>query len=332
MREFLGKEEVSGSIPDNGSSSNKPKALSAIGAPDPSDEALIDRFLSEKRYLENVSEATLEIYQYSFKAFHGAMGSIEAVKARIIELRKAGLRKAGLSACSVNTYLRHVKCFYLWQGKEWKLPWLKEEQKVLATFSKAQVGALIHWKPAGGCGGGGAMGAESRLKTLALTAVDTGLRIDELLSLERRNVSFENLTLLVRGKGGKERFVPFSIELRKVMFMHLTGRASRDMGGHELVFCTAGGLRLSQRNVLRDFKLVCKRLGIQGVRASFHTLRHTMAVSYLRAGGNLFYLSRILGHSSLITTQRYLQSLGVEDLSAVHSKFSPLSPLSNPRR
>jgi site-specific recombinase XerD len=68
-----------------------------------------------------------------------------------------------------------------------------------------------------------------------------------------------------------------------------------------------------------------KALSIEGIRMSPHTLRHTFAVSYLRAGGNLFYLSRILGHTSIETTQRYLKSLGIADLQAVHSKLSLLS-------
>jgi integrase/recombinase XerD len=57
-----------------------------------------------------------------------------------------------------------------------------------------------------------------------------------------------------------------------------------------------------------------------------NTLRHTFAVSYLRNGGNLFYLSRILGHTRVTTTEKYLQSLGVEDLLAVHDKLSLLNP------
>jgi site-specific recombinase XerD len=58
-----------------------------------------------------------------------------------------------------------------------------------------------------------------------------------------------------------------------------------------------------------------------GVRCSPHTFRHTFAVNYLRAGGNLFYLSRILGHSSVTITEKNLQSLGVEDLTAVHDNL-----------
>lgn len=72
-------------------------------------------------------------------------------------------------------------------------------------------------------------------------------------------------------------------------------------------------------------KLMCKRLGMAAVRCSPHTFRHTFAVNYLRAGGNLFYLSRILGHSSVTITEKNLQSLGVEDLTAVHDKLSLLA-------
>ena len=79
------------------------------------------------------------------------------------------------------------------------------------------------------------------------------------------------------------------------------------------------------RNFGRDFKAIGEQLGMTGVRISPHTLRHTFAVSYLRNGGNLFYLSRVLGHSSVTTTQKYLQSVNVDDLQAVHDRLSPLT-------
>ncbi len=96
----------------------------------------------------------------------------------------------------------------------------------------------------------------------------------------------------VHGKGGKHRVVPISYELRKVLW--------RFLRLHEFpnLFCTAKGNALVQRNVLREFKALAATLRITGVRFSAHTLRHTFAVSYLRAGGNVLYLQRILGHST----------------------------------
>jgi integrase/recombinase XerD len=123
----------------------------------------------------------------------------------------------------------------------------------------------------------------------------------------------------VRGKGNKHRLVPMSIELRKVLFRYHSQNPTDRM------FCTARGTQPTQRNLLRDFKVFCGRLSITGVRCSFHTLRHSFAVNYLRRGGNLVYLQRILGHSSITTTERYLRSLGIEDLKAVHNDLSMLS-------
>jgi site-specific recombinase XerC len=88
--------------------------------------------------------------------------------------------------------------------------------------------------------------------------------------------------------------------------------------------CTRTGTALSVRNSERDFKVLCGKAGITGVRRSWHTLRHSFAVNYLRAGGNLYYLQRILGQFSITSTERYLRSLGIADLQAVHNGRSLL--------
>src|SRR5262249_25602827 len=153
---------------------------------------LIEQFLKEKPYLENVSPRTIILYRSCFKAFEDAVDSTEAVKQRIVELRE---RK--VSPVTINTYLRHIKCYYLWQKKEWTIPWLKEEQKVLQSFSVNAVRPLVNWKPIGR--------NQERAHIIALAALDTGLRISELLSLTRQDVDFDNLILRVHGKGNKQR-------------------------------------------------------------------------------------------------------------------------------
>jgi site-specific recombinase XerD len=251
-----------------------------------------------------VSPKTIISYQCAFNAF-GAVNTRQSIMERIGELRQR------MSAISVNCYLRHMRAFWKWAKLEVKIPRLKEEQKILATFSREQVAKLVHWKPVGR--------NQIRAHAIALVALDTGMRISELLGLARKDVDFDNLVFLVHGKGNKQRLVPVSIELRKVLF--------RYMANHQQarVFCTSTGTALSVRNSERDFKVLCRKAGIVGVRCSWHTLRHSFAVNYLRAGGNLYYLQRILGHSSISTTERYLRSLGIEDLQRVHDGLSLLS-------
>jgi site-specific recombinase XerD len=271
----------------------------------------IEQFIRERQYLKGVSVKTLDWYRHSFRAFEGAIENKEAIVSRIAELSQRGV-----SPVSVNTYLRCINAYFRWlhterEEKLVRIPRLKEEQKILVTFKREQVARVMSAKPAGI--------NDTRAKMAALTALDTGLRIQELLNLRRTDVDLDNLVLRVHGKGNKQRLVPMSLDLRKYLY--------RFMSQHQFdrVFCTARGTSPTQRNLSRDFKLLCQRLNVTGVRVSFHTLRHTFAVEYLRAGGNVLYLQRILGHTTLEMTNRYTRSLGIDDLKAVHSGLSLLS-------
>ena len=268
-------------------------------------------FITERRYLKNVTPKTLAWYQHSFKAFEGAMDSKGTIVARI-----AVLRERGVAAISVNTYLRCINAYLRWLHVEHgqtllRIPRLKEEHKALVTLSPVQVKRLIQFKPQGR--------NLSRAHAFALLIMDTGLRRNEALNLAWKDINFESLVLTVMGKGRKERVVPFSLECRKVLFRWKQNHP------YELLFGTRNLTHITERNIQRDLHELADKAGITGIRFSPHTLRHSFAVGYLRAGGNLFYLSRILGHTTTRTTERYLQSLGIEDLQAVHSRLSLLT-------
>jgi integrase/recombinase XerD len=93
-----------------------------------------------------------------------------------------------------------------------------------------------------------------------------------------------------------------------------------------LVFCTRHGRPLLYRNSLRDFKLLGEKLGIKGVRVSWHTICHTFAYNYVRGGGNIFYLQRAMGHTDLAMIKRYV-NLQTEDLQRSHLRLSTLARL-----
>ena len=188
---------------------------------------------------------------------------------------------------------------------------LKEEQKIIETFTTQQAKLLINHRPQGI--------NQNRAQAVTLVILDCGLRIEEVLCLPKTSIDFDNLIIKVKGKGNKERLVPMSLELRKVLWRWCSKQEGL------FAFGTRNGTKMSQRNLQRDFKRLCGVLKITSVRCSPHTLRHTFAVNYLRAGGNLFYLSKILGHTSVKTTERYLQSLNVSDFQAVHNGLSILS-------
>jgi site-specific recombinase XerD len=139
---------------------------------------VISAYTAELKYIRNVSPATLALYKYSFQAFKDSLESRATVVACVAELRNKGM-----TAVTVNTYLRCINAYFMWLHKEHgkervKIPWLNQEQKILSTFTPGHIKALMNWKPV--------RRSDCRLHILALTAMDTGLRVAALLSLKTR--------------------------------------------------------------------------------------------------------------------------------------------------
>jgi site-specific recombinase XerD len=269
--------------------------------------AVFDRFLQERRYLQNVTPRTIEWHEQSL-AWLGVEQPTESDLQDFV-LR---MRAAGLKASSVNCRIGSVNAYLRWLGSPLRVPRLKTESYVPATYSSKQVGQIVRWRPKGFY--------ERRLHAFTLTLLDTGVRLDEALSLTVADCNLDDLLLTVTGKGRKQRVIPFSVELRRVLAKFLLDFCPRP---DSLVFSTKQGRKLSQRNVQRDIKRLCAKLGFNPPRRTVHATRHTFATEYLRRGGNLFHLQRVLGHTSLEMVRRYA-SIATADLATAHVGKSPL--------
>jgi len=280
-------------------------------------EKWFEQFLQEKQYLTGVSKNTLDYLGYCWTAWKRTVGNSEPSRATL-DAFVIGIRQSGLSVGATNAYIRGLNSYFSWlfenghTTEHFKLKALKAEQKVMKTFSDEQLKLLVSFRPK--------TFAEHRLHTLICLLIDTGIRIEEALQIDRSKFDFENLLLTVRGKGKKERIVPISIELRKVLFKHCNRHT------HILVFCTRHGGKLSYDNTRRDFQRLLTRLGIEGIDGSFHAFRRKFARSYVKNGGNLFYLMKALGHTSLTMSKRYVE-VSEQDLAETHLRTSLLSKL-----
>lgn len=231
------------------------------------------------------------------------------------------MRQRNVKPVSVNTYIKALNAFCRWLHQEGhhaerlELPLLKLEKRILATLTDEQMTALLARKPKGlvAC----------RLHALIAFVLDTGVRIEEALTAQVSNVDYDNLLVTVFGKGRKERRIPFSFELRKVLFRHERERAAR-CPRCELLFPSRTGTSWDQRNALRRLHLLEDK--VRFPRFGWHRLRHTFATNCLRQGGDIVRLSMVLGHRQITTTQHYLHLL-TEDLSASHQKVSILNRL-----
>jgi integrase/recombinase XerD len=133
----------------------------------------------------------------------------------------------------------------------------------------------------------------------------------------------ENLLVTLDGKGRKQRIVPFSFVLRKALYRFMSD-FNRKLDS--LLFATRDETPVRRMTTLRGVKILCGQLGFQAPARTLHAFRHTFAVNYLRRGGSVFHLQKVLGHSSLEMTRRYA-NLVTADLQAVHERVSLLSPL-----
>ncbi len=267
-----------------------------------------EQFIRERQYLHNVSPATVSWYTHNFKWMPSESPSEDELKAMVIRMREKGLRATGC-----NSAIRSINAYLKWSGSPLKIPQMKEPQLILPTYTTAQIQLLLNWKAKKATG--------RRMSALIAILADTGCRIDEALSLHWKDIDFDNLLVLLHGKGRKDRLVPMSLELRRRLFLfQRKSEAKKD----SLVFSTLGGTKQGRRNVLRDFKQLCRTLGFEPPTRSIHAMRHTFAVNYLRKGGSVFHLQKMLGHSTLEMTRRYA-NLMTEDLQAIHQQVSLLS-------
>jgi len=179
----------------------------------PTLHTLTTQFLDEGRYVRNWSLQTLRTYGQNLTRFRECFSTEDVdhlpsktdLQSFIIWMRSKGFTPGG---CNVR--IRAVNSFLSWaheQGitpEHMKLKLLRAERKAITTLSDAEIRRLVTFRPK--------TYTDRRAWTITVLLLDTGLRIEEIPTLERQNVDLEHLLLKVLGKGSKERLVPISVE------------------------------------------------------------------------------------------------------------------------
>jgi integrase/recombinase XerC len=154
----------------------------------------------------------------------------------------------------------------------------------------------------------------------------SGLRVSELTGLNLGDMDRKELMLRVRGKGNKERIVPYGGKAEQALegYQPMREELLRKAGGRgdrHAVFLNHFGTRLTQRSVARIVKKYA-RLANVNWDLHPHSLRHAFATHLLNDGADLRAIQELLGHSSLSTTQRYTHAT-IRQLLEVFDKAHP---------
>ncbi|QNF29633.1 tyrosine-type recombinase/integrase [Metabacillus elymi] len=237
-------------------------------------------------------------------------------------------QKDGLQPQSIVSMFKMIKAFFNWCVKE---GYLKENisknvetpkvpKKILKGFTESEVQAMIDaftYKNY----------FEARNKAIIAMLSDCGLRAMEIRGLETKNL--KETTILVNGKGNKERYIFISPALKKILIRYERIKKEYFKDKHSYsksYFLSYKGDQISHVGLDKVIKEAGIRVGIEDKRVSPHTFRHFFSVQCILNGIDIYTLSKLLGHSEISTTQRYLQSL--EDFELIE-KAMPSSPLMN---
>src|SRR5262249_50256803 len=130
--------------------------------------------------------------------------------------------------------------------------------------------------------------------TMLLVLIDTGIRVSELVGLKLEDVYEDYLTVF--GKGSKQRQVGIGPTTVKALWKYTHQFRKARSEAERTVFVSRNGRRLVTPNMWTLVQRIGEQAGVHGLRNSPHTFRHTFAFNWLANGGDVYKLSRVLGH------------------------------------
>ena len=239
-------------------------------------------------------------------------------------------RSLSEKSISRNSYLRKVssiKEFYRFlysdgliknnPAKDIESP--KKHQNIPKVLTVRQIEDIIN-----------ALKSDNCLKSIRLLALieimySTGIRVEELMSISLNAINYENQSIFIKGKGGKERIVPFGINALKAIKKYIGIRELfiKNKNNSSFMFPSIGKQGyLTARRFSQLLKEVSIKAELSHLSISPHILRHSFATHMLSGGADLRVLQEILGHADISTVQIYTHI--VDDKKKIALSFHPL--------
>ena len=298
-------------------------------------ERLLKGFLLEVE-IKNYTSRTIKSYKNNNLLFLNYfktefnLSEIEELNKNHIKKYVQYLTKRGHKPTYINSILKTIRTFlnycmgegYINSNPCLKVSWQKEGKVIINTFTNIEVHQMMKAYNFTNY-------LNARNRCILAIFFDTGVRNWELCCIT--NADIRPRSILIHGKGNKERVVPISPYLRKVMFryenikeMYLKNRIVKN----DYYFISYRQKQLTDEATQRVVKIAGDKANVRKeIRVSPHTCRHYYAQAQLLNGLDCYSLSRLLGHGNLSITKRYLQSIKDEEILDLSIKSSPLMNL-----
>ena len=231
-----------------------------------------------------------------------------------------------LSAGSMNREVASLRAFFRWLHRTGAvekdifrmISTLKTSRRLPAFVPESRMTTIVSE-----CGPDSEDFLTERNSLIILMCYTCGLRLAELVGIDRSDFSADYTSLRVRGKGDKQRMVPI-LEFLREKILHYLGLIERQnicISSEKALFLTHKGKRISRSVVYRTVQEELTRAGVQG-KKSPHVLRHTFATHLLNGGADMREIQELLGHASLQATQVYTHN-SIARLREIYAKAHP---------
>lgn len=288
---------------------------------------------------------------FKFLSTEYGLDNISQVKPTHIKKFMVSKVEEGSAESYVNVFLRSIRALFLFAENEGYMPqdknptlrvrWMSEKKVMVRAWSNTDIKKMIDYtdtcvrvakKKVTKTRGAMSLFVAERNKLMVLVLADTGLRVSELCSLKNEDVT-PRAVYVNNGKGKKDRSLYSSPQVRKQLLHYNRAKEKyfnrkKDLKIENNIFLSKNGEKLSVDMVERFIKQIGVDAGCDpAIRMSPHTFRHYFTQTQLDNGTSIYDIQRLLGHSSIKTTETYLRSISSDKVLNRGLTNSPLMTL-----
>ena len=289
----------------------------------------LEYLAAERRY----SPLTVRNYRRDIERFLEWLGTDDAhfdpQSVTTCDLREWIVHRSendALSAAAMNRELSSLRSLFRWllrtgavdRDIAHALASLKTGRRLPAFVPESRMSAVV-----AECERPGADFTAERDALIVLLLYGCGLRLAELIAIDRSDLAADLSSLVVHGKGDKQRLVPVPALVREKISRYLASIDRQNIcdSAEKALFLTEKGKRISRSAVYRTVQRELADAGVQG-KKSPHVLRHTFATHLLNDGADIREIQELLGHASLKTTQVYTHN-SIDRLRETYARAHP---------
>jgi integrase/recombinase XerD len=273
----------------------------------------------------NLSNNTIKYYKTNcqrFKSFlkEKSIKYISDVNLNVIEDFTIQLQSIIDNATSINTILRAIRAFLNYSAKmnysnKVEVIMLKEEKKIKPTYTDKEIKLLLKKPKLKKCGFG-----EYRNWVMVNWLLSTGNRARTIRNIKIKDLDFEGGYIKLRKTKNKhQQLIPMGNKLSKILTEYLQ---YRNGNSDDYLFPNIYDDKLSTSSLGTAIRRYNLKRGV--TKTSTHLFRHTFAKKYIKNGGDMFRLQKILGHKSLDMVREYVNMFS-DDLKEGFEKYNPLN-------